>query len=229
MSIDAITGNSGTTGTGTTGTTGTGLQGNKQEFLRLFMAQLQHQDPLDPTSGADMVAQLAQMGSVEQATIMNQQLAELVASQASNASASLANLVGRDCAVAVGDVTMQPTGTPPPISLTSDKSMDGAHLVITDAEGKEIRRIDCPPTKDGVVQWDGLDANGERVPAGNYRITVEPGEKTGSITANWTGIVDAVELTPDGPRLRMGGVLIAPGDVRTIGQSAGDTPQGASS
>jgi hypothetical protein len=54
-------------------------------------------------------------------------------------------------------------------------------------------------------------------PPGSYRITVEPGATSGTITTQWHGRVDAVELTPDGPRLRMGGVLLAPADVRTIG------------
>ena len=45
----------------------------------------------------------------------------------------------------------------------------------------------------------------------------------GEITSQWHGRVDAVELTADGPRLRMGGVLLAPGDVRTIGLN--DTSQ----
>ena len=37
-------------------------------FLRLFIAQLENQDPLDPTSNEEFVAQLAQFSSLEQAT-----------------------------------------------------------------------------------------------------------------------------------------------------------------
>jgi chemotaxis response regulator CheB len=37
--------------------------------------------------------------------------------------------------------------------------------------------------------------------------------------------VDAVELTANGPRLRMGGVLLAPGDIHTIGNQAAGTGQ----
>src|SRR5262245_14716433 len=92
-----------------------GIQGPKDEFLRLFMAQLQHQDPFAPTSGADMVAQLAQLSSVEQAKQINDQLAELAASQASAASAGLSSLIGRDCSAAAGGCPIERTGaTAPP-------------------------------------------------------------------------------------------------------------------
>ena len=40
--------------------------GLKDEFLRLLVAQLEHQNPLSPQEGAEFVAQLAQFASVEQ-------------------------------------------------------------------------------------------------------------------------------------------------------------------
>ncbi|MEJ7603818.1 MAG: flagellar hook capping FlgD N-terminal domain-containing protein, partial [Kofleriaceae bacterium] len=112
MSIDPISSAASTP----TSSTAPGFKGSKDEFLRLFMAQLQHQDPFAPTSGADMVAQLAQLSSVEQAKATNDQLAELAAQQASAASAGLATLVGRDCnAVAAGFELDGQGGAPPPL------------------------------------------------------------------------------------------------------------------
>jgi flagellar basal-body rod modification protein FlgD len=224
MSIDGITGTSTSTAT-TTGSTQ--LQGTKDEFLRLFMAQLQHQDPFAPTSGADMVAQLAQLSSVEQAKQTNAMLADLATAQNAVANANLASLVGRDCSATAAGFTVDATGgTPPPLEVTTTSPTKGASVVITDENGKEVRRI---PIADGsmsaTIAWDGKNAAGGALPAGNYRISVEPGSTASTIDASWRGRVDAVELTANGPRLRIGGLLLAPGDIHTIGNQAAVTGQ----
>jgi flagellar basal-body rod modification protein FlgD len=69
--------------------------GSPNEFLRLFIAQLANQNPLDPQDGAEFVAQLAQFTSVEQAAETNRRLEEILAGQMSVSNASLAGFVGR--------------------------------------------------------------------------------------------------------------------------------------
>lgn len=218
MSISGISGNDPIAGTASGPSTK--LKGTQEEFLRLFMAQLQHQDPFAPTSGADMVAQLAQLSAVEQAKTTNDQLASLAAAQESSANASLSNLVGRDCNAALGGFQIDKEGgTPPPIDLVAAGPTKGASMVITDADGKELRRIAIPDgVKATTVAWDGRDASGQPLRPGTYKISIDAGSSP-AITASWHGKVDAVELTAGGPRLRMGDLLLAPGDIRTIGVS----------
>ena len=203
-------------------TTGTGLKGTTDEFLKLFMAQLQQQDPFNPTSGADMVSQLAQLSSVEQARQTNTELSDISAAQSSEASAGLSSLIGRQCSATAGSFSIGATGgSPPPVAITSTSATSGAAIVIEDASGKEIRRIKIPDgTTATSLQWDGKDASGNTVPPGSYKMSVDSGKSTGTIDAQWQGKVAAVELTADGPRLRIGDVLLAPSDIRTIGAGA---------
>jgi flagellar basal-body rod modification protein FlgD len=196
------------------------LSGSKDEFLKLFMAQLQHQDPFDAKSGADMVAQLAQFSSVEQATQTNQHLVDLANAQAATSSASLSNLVGRDCNATAADFQLDRGGAPPPLQISSTTALSGAAVVITDDTGKEIRRLAVPGgASSAQVAWDGNDASGRPAAPGGYHVAIDPGKTSGEISSQWHGRVNAVELTPDGSRLRMGGVLLSPGDIRTIGLS----------
>lgn len=215
MSISGVSGADPTTGTGTSSTQ---LSGTKDEFLKLFMAQLQHQDPFSPTSGADMVAQLAQLSAVEQAKTTNDQLASLAGAQEAAANASLSNLVGRDCNATLNTFGIDKEGgKPPPIDISAAGPTKGASVVITDADGKEIHRIPIADgTKATTIAWDGKDKTGQPLAAGTYKISVDGGTSP-EITASWHGKVDAVELTANGPRLRMGDLLLAPGDIRTIG------------
>jgi flagellar basal-body rod modification protein FlgD len=221
MTIDGVTKT--TTTPTTTAGTGGALKGTQDEFLKLFMAQLQYQDPFAPTSNAEMVGQLAQLSGVEQAKQTNMQLADLAAAQAAVANANLSSLVGRDCAATVGSFAIDAQGgAPPPVTLTTASPTQGASIVITDGNGKEIRKIAVPDGSSSGTQiaWDGKDANGQPVPPGAYSMTVDKGTSPSSITASWTGRVDAVELTANGPRLRMGGVLLTPGDIHTIGNTS---------
>jgi flagellar basal-body rod modification protein FlgD len=50
---------------------------NKDTFLRLLVAQLKNQDPLNPADGTAFVAQLAQLTQLEQTIAMKEDLAAI--------------------------------------------------------------------------------------------------------------------------------------------------------
>lgn len=49
----------------------------RDTFLQLLVMELQHQDPTDPIDNSQMIAQLAQFSSLEAATTLNENFAEL--------------------------------------------------------------------------------------------------------------------------------------------------------
>lgn len=210
-----------TTSSMTTATASSGgLKGTTDEFLKLFMAQLQQQDPFNPTTNSDMVAQLAQMSATEAQQTTNSELSDILGAQQSEASAGLSSLIGRNCNATAGSFAISSQGgTPPPLEITSSAATKGASINITDANGKVIRKLPVPDgTTSTSIQWDGKDDAGNTVAPGNYKVAVVGGTG-GTPTAAWQGAVQAVELTADGPRLRIGDVLIAPSDVTTIGNN----------
>src|SRR4051812_43137614 len=65
---------------------------DKDDFLKLFVAQLQHQDPMSPMDNDQMVSQMSQLSTVEQLT----NLASTNAAMASSlVSSSAVGLIGR--------------------------------------------------------------------------------------------------------------------------------------
>ncbi len=64
--------------TTTTGTTDSTNVVSKDQFLKLLVAQLQNQDPLNPLQGDAFVAQLATFSSLEQLVSINDNIQKLV-------------------------------------------------------------------------------------------------------------------------------------------------------
>ncbi len=203
--------------------TGGALVGSESEFLQLFMAQLQNQDPLNPKDGADMVAQLAQFSSVEQETQTNTNLANLTATESSTANASLSSLVGRTCDAGMSAVTVQDPTKVPPIDVSSSGAITGASITVTDANGNQVASLPIPPNG-GAVQWNGKNSSGATVAPGTYTFSVNSGTTTTPINASFHDTITAVDLTSGGSLLQMGGIQIAPSDITTIGSSAPVTP-----
>lgn len=51
---------------------------DQEMFLKLLVAQMKNQDPLNPTDSTQYTAQLAQFSSLEQLTTINDKLSQLI-------------------------------------------------------------------------------------------------------------------------------------------------------
>ncbi len=71
------TNNSSNTDTASLANVAGGAMG-KNEFLKLLVAQMSNQDPLNPMDGKEMAAQLAQFSSVEQLLNINTKLDDMI-------------------------------------------------------------------------------------------------------------------------------------------------------
>ncbi|MCD6121413.1 MAG: flagellar hook assembly protein FlgD [Spirochaetales bacterium] len=58
---------------------GRGIKSNlgKDDFLKLLMTQLTHQDPTEPMKDRDFIAQMAQFSTLEQITNMNDEISKV--------------------------------------------------------------------------------------------------------------------------------------------------------
>jgi flagellar basal-body rod modification protein FlgD len=86
--IPPTTSATGAPATGTTTLSSTSSLG-KDDFLKLMMVQLQHQDPLQPSDPSQYLAQLAQFTSLEQQTNTAKSAAQSAAEQGTTAALSL--------------------------------------------------------------------------------------------------------------------------------------------
>lgn len=88
MPVDAIGGNTGATQDSALPRQGTIDQ---EDFIKLFLAQLQFQDPLEPVDNREFLAQLAQFSSLEQSRQTSQNTNDLLSMQATTQAIALLN------------------------------------------------------------------------------------------------------------------------------------------
>jgi flagellar basal-body rod modification protein FlgD len=84
-----IASTSSTTTTPTSLSRNTGGTLGKDDFLKLFVTQLQHQDPMNPMQDSDFMGQMASFSSLEQITNLAAANEKIAASLTSNSAVGL--------------------------------------------------------------------------------------------------------------------------------------------
>lgn len=204
-----------------------GLQSlGKDDFLKLLVAKLEHQDPLEPMQDEDFVAQLAQFSSLEQMNNIAEELSastewDMLQTQSLN-NTMAAGFIGKEVK-ANYDGLYYDGETNPQLTYRVDEHAETVNLTIKDAEGHVVRVL----TEQGVdpgthhLNWDGRDTRGNKVDVGNYTAEASAVDANGEETRpklSLVGLVDSVIYREGNAYLRVKGVEISLGNITTVGE-----------
>ncbi len=116
---EILAGSSSKTGNDKTSTKdGTSL--GKEDFLKLMIAQLSNQDPMDPLSNEEYIAQMATFSQLEQLTNLNSNFTSFMKGQEVSQYASL---IGKNVSGIADDGETAVTGIIDSISFEGDKTI----------------------------------------------------------------------------------------------------------
>ncbi len=203
--------------TQTTSTAKNDIMG-KDDFLRLLVAQLQSQDPMNPMESTDFTAQLAQFSSLEQLQNINTSLGGIGTSQSVLTNSQAVSFIGKTI-TAIGDTIDVTGGQSQDLQFSLDADAVGSYLRVYDQQGNFIRQIETGglATGQNSVAWDGMDYLGGQVPDGTYSFEVEAIDELGNTvpsTQYMTGEVTGVHfqngvayLQCDNREIAMGNVV----------------------
>ncbi len=195
----------------------------KQDFLTLFTAQLQNQNPLEPVKNEAFVAQLAQFSQLEALTNMQGSLDTFVTAMSGERMLNSAALIGKKVAI-----------TDSPTQLTKGGSMDasvdlpmgasGVQISVFDSQGRLVQELTAGPQMPGTTPftWDGKDAAQNPVPSGLYRlsaIAVVNGKNT-NVPVSTLSTVRAISTNPADGSVSVevdGGKTLLLTDVKRVG------------
>lgn len=196
----------------------------KEDFLKMLIAQMSNQDPLNPTEGTEFSAQLAQFSSLEQMQNMNETLKQsldanyLLTTSINNTMSSA--VIGKNVK-AFGDQVNLVAGQGAEVHFNLSANAQAVKVEILDNDGKVIRTIpqENQAAGDKMVSWDGKDDNGEVMPDGSYQFRVSATDNDGdSVSAQTytTGTIDGVRFSQNGAVLMIGNIEVQMSDVYEI-------------
>jgi len=115
-----------------------------EDFLQILIAQLQNQDPLNPTDPSQFVTELAEMTQVQSLQSMQTSLSSLASSLGTGSMSQWASTVGdymqvNDTSISQGDeVVLSPSGSYSQITLNLTNKSDGSSKQVTFKSGDSL-------------------------------------------------------------------------------------------
>jgi flagellar basal-body rod modification protein FlgD len=176
---------------------------DQDDFLKLLVAQLEHQDPLNPVDDKDMTAQLAQFSSLEQLTNINTGIKSLVEAQNQGGMLSAVGFIGKG--IKADGYSLSKSGdTTSTVYYSLGEAVANMQVNIYADDGTLVRTDVIGAKQAGEFQytWDGKDTNGTKMADGTYGVAIIAEDSSGApvlvqskISGQVTGVITQSGVT----------------------------------
>jgi flagellar basal-body rod modification protein FlgD len=155
---------------------------DKDAFLKLFVTQIQHQDPLSPDDSSEMASQLAQFDGLEQMMNVNKTLEKMTVDNQTARAVGLIGFVGKDVQVDGGKLRLA-GGKLSNATYKAEKDAPNASLEVRDSSGTVVATQDLGLLKAGEhkVEWDGKSKDGKKIGDGVYTFSIQATDMQGQV------------------------------------------------
>jgi len=170
-----------TTTTSSSSSTST-LSADYDMFIQLLCAQLENQDPLDPTDATEFTNQLVQYSNLEQQMATNDKLDEVLSSIDLMSMSSGVGYMGHTVEAEGDTISVQDDGTVDAGWVYSlDSAATDVTLTVTDEDGNVVWEGSGDAAKGrNDFTWDGKDSDGNTVDGGAYTLSVTATDADGA-------------------------------------------------
>lgn len=179
-----------------------------QTFLSMLTAQIKNQDPLSPMEGTEFASQLATFSAVEQQTLTNVKLQELIDHAAGDKLLGYGNWIGK---LVQTTAPIFNSGQNIQILTSNNPAAEKEYLVVRDQYGRDLNRIMLDKGTES-ISWNNSSISST---GGIYSFHVESyaGDvPISSRPASTLTTVEGVELQEGEVRLALAGGTFARSD-----------------
>jgi flagellar basal-body rod modification protein FlgD len=169
---------------------------DQNDFLTLLVAQLEHQDPLNPMDDKDMTAQLAQFSSLEQLTNIKTGIQSLVDAQNKGSMLSAVSFIGKSIKADGYNLSKSGDSTST-VYYSLGEAVSDMQVNVYAQDGTLVRTDVIGAKQAGEYQynWDGRDTNGTKMADGTYGVAIVAADSSGAavlVQSKITGEVSGV-------------------------------------
>ena len=196
----------------------------REAFLKMLVAQLKNQDPLNPMEGSDFSAQLAQFSSLEQLINVNSSVQSMADAFEKSSATDASTFIGKEVTGNANSMEVS-SGSPSGGQYTLANQAD-VMVTISNADGHVVKTLYPGQQTPGQynLDWDGKDTGGNVVPDGSYTYDVlaNTGSGYASLPTTITGTVDGVTYQNGKAYLNIGGALLNPDGIVKVSDVKAD-------
>lgn len=167
---------------------------DKDDFMRIMISQMQHQDPTKPFEADKLAQEIAQIASVEQLGNVNKALKKLSEKNDPLERMTMTGLIGKTVTV---DRSMFPHSEGRPSAISFDLAGDAkdVQIEIVSDKGEVVlqKSIGSASSGSNTFQWDGKKQSTLPAETGNYFVRVkaeaENGQSVQALTTKKASVV----------------------------------------
>ena len=147
---------------------------DKDDFMRIMITEMKHQDPTKPMDSDRMATQMAQVTSVEQLKNVSTAIEKLSDKNSASDRLAMSAMIGKTVTVDKSRFTHQ-KGTLAPINFDLGEDAQKIKISVLNEKGEEIATRELEPMKAGtnVYNWDGLNESNLQSGSGTYTVRID--------------------------------------------------------
>ncbi len=153
---------------------------DKEAFLKLLVAQLKYQDPLNPLTNNQFIEENTMFSQLEQLTNLNDSVKTLMNNITNNNRIAAASYIGKYISTGTEKITVSGSH----INSLSFSIPEKADVIasISNAKGDNVAMVDLGTLSSGIhtFKWNGKDNKGNQVSDGIYTVNFVAKSESGT-------------------------------------------------
>lgn len=153
---------------------------DKDDFMRLMVTQMKHQDPTQPFKAEQFAAELAQYASVEQLKNLNKSMEKLTSENKPTDRLAMTSLIGKTVSID-RDRFIHTENQTTPLTFDIPSDAKNVKVQVLNALGEVMFEKDIGAMKKGKqsYNWDGKQNNTLAAKTGQYNLRVSGEDENG--------------------------------------------------